>query len=91
MGGDVSINYNDILSVEFYQNVVYHNSIKIGLFKNFEKPTIEIRTKNSVVVTKAFGIQKITNIILVPIDSPKEFLRQLSGRLDEQISLNCSN
>jgi hypothetical protein len=56
-------------------------SIKMSLLKGLENHNIVVYLKNSIEVTKIFGIKKHTDTVLFFVDKPKEFINAVATRL----------
>ena len=75
MGGDVIVPLGNIENiVETNRQVPGTEVVKIAFINGLEKHNLAVYLKEPVTVIKAFGIQKTARIILLSIDSHKDFL-----------------
>jgi len=81
--GDASIKYNAIKKIDLSNKIPDSPSaIKIALIKGIENHNCIIYLKESITVTKMFGIKRRSDTILFFVDKPKDFLAALNIKLN---------
>ena len=74
MGGDAVVMFSNITRIELTKKAVHGKDVvKLALIGGLENHNIAIYLSKPITVVKAFGITKTAEVILVSIDSPKEF------------------
>ena len=82
LAGDAFIQLDNIERIELStKKPLDRTSIKISLLKGMENHNIVVYLKNSIEVTKIFGIKKQTDTVLFYVDKPKEFINTLTTLL----------
>ncbi len=82
LAGDAFIQFSNIEKIEFSNKKPGdRESIKVSLLKGLENHNIVVYLKNSIEVTKIFGIKKQTNTVLFFVDKPKEFINTVASLL----------
>ncbi|CAN5546871.1 hypothetical protein BH10BAC5_BH10BAC5_08850 [soil metagenome] len=77
LGGDALISLENISRVQTTNSTQVDDAVKLTLLK-FEKPNAAIYLKEPVEVVKAFGIKKVTRVLLVRVDNVNDFVKILS-------------
>jgi len=81
--GDASIKYNAIKKIDLSNKIPDSPSaIKIALIQGIENHNCIIYLKESITVTKMFGIKRRSDTILFFVDKPKDFLAALNIKLN---------
>lgn len=85
LAGDAFIQFDNIEKIELStKKPAGRESVKIALLKGLENHNIVVYLKSPVEVTKIFGIKKSTITVLFFVDNPKEFLKNVTtGLIDE--------
>jgi hypothetical protein len=80
LGGDAIIPIHTIEHMEFSsKEITDSNTISIALIKSLENHNVVIYLKESIIVTKAFGIKKPAKVILVNIDDANRFIEAVTN------------
>ena len=82
LGGDAMIALHNIDRIEITTKEIIEANINMAFIKPFENHNTVIYLKESVIVTKAFGIKKTANIILANIDEAKKFIDAINSKND---------
>ncbi|MEP6466632.1 MAG: hypothetical protein ABJB05_10020 [Parafilimonas sp.] len=87
LAGDAYIMLDNIEKFELSKKIPQgRNPIKIALLKGIENHNVIVYLKNSIEVTKIFGIKKTTNTVLFYVDKSIEFSNALTRHLANK---NC--
>ncbi len=79
LAGDAFIQFDNIEKIELSgKKPMDRASIKISLLSGLENHNIVVYLKNSIEVTKIFGIKKQTDTVLFFVDKPKEFINAVT-------------
>jgi hypothetical protein len=78
MGGDVTINIDNIERIEeSTKEISEPELVNMAFIKIIENHNIILHLKQSVQVSKAYGIKKTAKVILIHIDEPKMFINHI--------------
>lgn len=82
MGGDAVVDINNVLKIELTKKTfIEEDVVNLAFLRGLENYNIAMYLHYEVVVTKAFGIKKKGRILLVNIDSPKNFIETIEKKM----------